>query len=351
MSTILKRVIFFGLLALLSLVVLLNVVFRSRFNPAIPITELIFAGKTVEQIYIDGAFYSGAKFASSKCLKESIEDSRNNIPFLSCLLNDKHLNLFGNINISARINFITHEFLNYSIIDNISKRSVEFSLSKNENLIFLPQRRYRSSQKRYFDTFGQNIFIDRYLVNKNEILKSSRELGDNFNIIKFAQNYCFSRSSFLLFDEFFDAATFYPVSIKRKRPKVIINSPYPWGIGELHHDLYKVRSGIRKFKKSDCQFLISKECRDEVDYLEVPTWMGIYETLGGDIELFSSVGDFSLSLSSSFLPMKSSWHQLGKRVSWNGDFRELINSLDDQTHMLLESAKQSDLSFRCMRFE
>src|SRR5690606_25169185 len=88
--------------------------------------------------------------------------------------------------------------------------------------------------------------------------------------------------------------------------------------------LYRARSGKWKVNQEDCRKAYVKECEElapiETFADNVPTWSGIFDTIGGVAEYFENPYSekTNLFISHANLPAASTWHELGRYAHWNG---------------------------------
>lgn len=252
--------------------------------------------------------------------------------------------------------------------------SLSFILEPNELEVELPQRLYAYGEFRErddwrFDTFNRNILIDKFLVSYRDIAewvyldkKSAFAQKVSFPTSKLEwvkpasglsveqmQAFCAFRGKQLMPAHLFDAATFVPVDIEESRPQKVVRGPYPWTYQR------KLQFTDRPFDPQFCQQIYSAECIGQAAYEFFDTrqtsWIGMAQILGGYFEylvnpLFPAQ---NIKASSFYLSYQSTWHQLGKRLSWDElGFGYAHFEWPNDTLLQGEYSKYK-IGFRCMR--
>lgn len=224
--------------------------------------------------------------------------------------------------------------------------------------IKLDQRVYITKAKKEFlwDSYGQNIKIDRYpvsvsevnwwisfdheapknkyLEDKKEWYKPSRNLS-----VKEKKDFCAFKGRRILESHIFDAATVLPSITNKPQNKFLKIYPYPWTKNTKDVFAYKAKntSNLEPLLTfENCQRIFSKECFEKFDFKYYSTnnisWNGLNMILGGFSEYLVNRLDLEqvVKRSSSSLSISAKEHQLVLRSTMQDD---------DQ------------LVFRCMREE
>jgi hypothetical protein len=194
------------------------------------------------------------------------------------------------------------------IIDFMEKNSgVEFS-TRLEHFChsrFLPEKIYSAGADPYgedvWDNYGRKLFIDTgYALHANS-LKPILDL-------KGKKEYCYLRGKTLLQSHIFDAASFFPTKYEYG---FMFKSYFPWGKSREIKTM--------ELQKKDCERIYTKECEKlKLNYLQMRPaigWLGVYHTLGSEVEQFENLfhEDLILKKSNKSLERKNSWHRNGKR--------------------------------------
>lgn len=218
----------------------------------------------------------------------------------------------------------------------------------------LPSGVYSSGPRGYAEEIwsneNQEIWIDRFYVSQYKIKKWFQAKNIPHGKLAFSprpalhlslqkmQEFCRDQKGQLLQSQILDAASFYPAEGENS---LQLKSFYPW-------------SKARELKK-DCEHFIYQGCDPVADLNRSGvSWMGIFHTLGGEIEVVDNPFQprANLKLSSIFLPVDSPWHQLGLRAHWSG--RGLgANEFDLREQYLgrwRADIKISGVAFRCMYY-
>lgn len=195
-----------------------------------------------------------------------------------------------------------------------------------------------------WDSYGQNISIDRFYVNtyqvarwKNPQIKLSYEESIKPATglsIKERFDFCLDQGGHLLKSHVMDATSFYP---QEGQVGLIKKSFYPW-------------SKVSRLKK-DCESFNYKGCPpiSSMDRVGV-SWNGVFHVLGSLPEVFQNpfLPKANLKVSHQELPAENPWHQLGLRATWEGradfDFREKYLGKLDKTEEI------KGVAFRCMYY-
>ena len=232
---------------------------------------------------------------------------------------------------------------------------------------YLPQRVYGYGKKTkrkdfLWDNFGQHWFIDRRQVTHREIHewveqtgrklreKLSSRLEDHYRSVgslypEEMQAYCEFRGKQVAQAHLLDGAFFFP------RPPSS-RGPYPWGKMNFQNFLSQLEKGGANLKY--CQKIPSRECQNELKSFEgfssSPTWMGVFQALGGLPEFVKNplFPRRNINISSFYFPLESPVHEIGNRVHWDGmGFQRFHFSL--RTFSLPEEISQLQIGFRCMK--
>lgn len=247
------------------------------------------------------------------------------------------------------------------------------------NDIFLPRRIYgygKESNKWYWDNFNQNIYIDKFLVSNRDIaewisysnnskLRSKyKKIFENKKILSNAatsishsdmENYCHFKGKYLLEAHVYDAATSFPGDYQNTMPEYVTRYPYPWMTGRKRSFLYKMNKNDDYMpSESDCKKAYVKECFNILPYEQHDTasysWVGIFQILGGPMEMLNNRIDSHLNLkvSSYYLSGRDSKQVLSKRFFWDWSLESDTNvkSIDQNLNV-----KDPDIGFRCMSFK
>lgn len=211
----------------------------------------------------------------------------------------------------------------------------------------LPQRRFSfnaNGKEIRWDNFDRHIYIDRYPVSFRDIQEWQEATGmklQNLNLDELAirqrhlavqglnaqemRSYCRYRGKRLATAQIFEAASYHPRDRKKVRPSRIVKTPYPWSIYRKSDFLFKARKNRINVTHEDCRKAYVKECTQLIEpenYNDgIPTWSGVFDTIGGVPEYFEN--EFNpkqnFFVSNVNLPASSLWHELGKYAYWNGE--------------------------------
>ena len=250
--------------------------------------------------------------------------------------------------------------------------------------VYLPQKQYKMhisskniNSELVWDNFGRHIFIDKYMVSVRDIKDWIEYGGDEFKEIfkevkieksylpsfpatnltlKQMKSYCKFRGKHLLNAHTFDASTFLP----SKNGDNIVLYPYPW-------NKRKSKSFLNNSKfdnnfittKKHCNKVYTKECLELLPFkffsVRATSWSGIYNPLGGYLEVFRNpyIPTENLKASSFYFNNRSDWHQLGRRAYWDGSGFTINNFLWEfkAEEFLKPDGKENNfkVGFRCMR--
>lgn len=250
--------------------------------------------------------------------------------------------------------------------------SSSFLLQSNCDDSYLPQRKYAAGvQKTYrhewtWDNFNQHIYIDRFPVTfwdlhffsdlKIPYPKDKKDWRLPASGLTSAQmeNYCLKIGKEILQSQVFDAASFLPMDLNNASPSRVVRAPYPWSRRKTDGHLYKAKKGELSLTTENCRRVYTKECLKLFpfgDYEKyAPTWMGIFQSLGGYFEYVKNPREpkQNLKASSLYFDAKSEAQQLGYRLYWDGEdflYRN-FNWKYDSPDTAEETFK---VTFRCMK--
>lgn len=207
---------------------------------------------------------------------------------------------------------------------------------------YLPERFYSYGKKNdpwemEWDNVGRNIYIDKFLVSRLDInwwvsteKKSEKYFTQNpeewplpaltLNLTE-QEEYCAWLGKRRMEAHLYDAATFMPGSLNQPFPDFIFKT---WSYWERDKSKTFFLSKD-KLKEGDCTRAWVKGCAEKFPFrpfdTNSATWMGIYQTSGGEMEALKNTIDHTqtLELSSYYLERNSEFHQLGSRGEWNGE--------------------------------
>ena len=208
-----------------------------------------------------------------------------------------------------------------------------------------------------WDNFKQDIFIDKFPVSNwqvNEWIKAFNKkikrsvFYSSTNSYQYSTNltekekkeFCEDHGRTVLNSRVFDAATFFrkPDEVMKSDFLYIPREPYPWGFKKEESPLYQATTDDQfEFSTNYCSMIYSKECLGKKDMnffsTDYPSWVGIYELLGGFPEFVENKLDEQQSLIPSSFSQKfsSKLNQLG--------IRKRMDYL----------ASNSKIQFRCMK--
>jgi hypothetical protein len=264
--------------------------------------------------------------------------------YMACYL--KSLPIDNNdLDFKIKQKIYSYRFVSYSIDDKSrfiatlkeknTKKRVNLRFNNSCKDTYLPQSYYHSGARDedgdLWDNKGRHFYIDKHYVNRGDInLWKTKKLEKNRNEfylpevrlkLKEKKDYCHSVGGHLLQSHIFDGASYIP----SKSNRYIYRFPYPWTKKVKINNL-----GI----KYACNYFVFKECLKKSKlihhYPYSVTWMGIFNSLGNEVEEFDSKFDpnQSLKISSKELIFFSWAHQIG--------FRKQSTSFDQKS------------AFRCM---
>ncbi len=224
--------------------------------------------------------------------------------------------------------------------------SSEFSL-KLENTcrsVRLPENFYVSvyNGEDYWDNFGQDIFVDKNYITEWDIshkyngklfFTKKDELKPSLSLSTAEKNkFCEKEGGQLLPAHIFEAASFYPLDGKPISEDI---PRFHWG---------KPKKGEMELNKVFCEKNYVKGCEDHLPYIlhndYGASWIGIYGTLGSEIEEFKNTfgEDKVYKLSSRYFRRDSRWH----------DVRLKTNELPSFPRKRNENIENTGAAFRCM---
>lgn len=246
---------------------------------------------------------------------------------------------------------------------------------------YLPQRVYAYgpySKNRYvkdwrWDNFNREIFVDRFKVTYRDLAEwidySGLDLRGKIKVPKekslwakaavdvlpkYMREYCAFKGKHILSSHVFDAATFHPGDYDKKRLSKVPRGPYPWTRKKYDSFLYKARRDKNfAFKDSFCKKVFTKECIGRVPFIQHSTnsgsWIGIFQVMGGYLEHMRNVVHPSKNVfvSSFYFSFRSAWHELGRRIFWDGEDFKYKNF---KWEGYVDEFGSYRVGFRCMRY-
>ncbi len=173
------------------------------------------------------------------------------------------------------------------------------------------------------------------------------------------EQFCFDHGKELLNARVLDAASAYVLTTPKRGDKYISRSAYPWRGREKNNFLYIAgHDESFEFNKEYCKKIYTKECLEygglDIFFRRATSLSGMNNTLGGYPEAVKNkrFPKSNLRASSFLFSIKSSWHQIGKRVQWNGMIGDKSNItwMDEKSiYGDLPSEQNVPIAFRCMR--
>ena len=240
-----------------------------------------------------------------------------------------------------------------------TKEKIYLKFSRYCHITFLPKKIYskgpESNQEEVWDNFHSDFFVDKFLVSNFDVsswngrkynLQNLYKASTDLNLSE-RKRYCHSQGKYLLSSRVFDAATIFPT---KRSDNFSFKPPYPWSKKRV--------SFYENLNIKMCSKIYTKECDKFFEfssYLPVSvSWIGIFNSLGGHMESFSSYvfRHSEIKVSSKYLEANSPWHELGIKATWEG------SSLDPERfkfkNIYSSSSREYDLSnfkvgFRCMQ--
>jgi hypothetical protein len=256
----------------------------------------------------------------------------------------------------------------------VDKFKFQFALEDFCGESYLPQRVYahgpfKAGEEDWrWDNFNRIIIVDKHLVTNREYLEWKNLLGHP--VLKKKMNlsspvvhllpdemmkFCSFRGKQLMNSLVFDAATFFPGDLNKKRPMRVFRSPYPWSRVKSDAFLYQARYYEDFiFKNQYCKKAYTFECQSSFSYssfqFKANSWRGLSNILGGKMEYMKNpvYPKENLKSSSKYFLATSKVHELGKRDFWNGmgHFSEHF-SFEINPEII---PKSFEVGFRCMRY-
>ncbi|MEI8347971.1 MAG: hypothetical protein WCG27_10930, partial [Pseudomonadota bacterium] len=193
-----------------------------------------------------------------------------------------------------------------------------------------------------FDTFGQGIYIDKFLASNRDIAEwldidplADKSLNSiittkmlmapaiGLNPQQMA-DYCQFKGKELLAAHLLDAASFHPGDYQDNKPLYNLRGNYPQTRKESQAFLYQAKNQANFiFKDEYCSQVYTQECRGRPYSAyghNAVSWIGIFQTLGGIMEMVRNPIDPTRNVraSSFYFPAYSSWHALGRRAHCEG---------------------------------
>ena len=257
----------------------------------------------------------------------------------------------------------------FTIEDNQSRQRLDLLLENNCQEVYLQNRAYAygeeiegkknaDAEDYRFDNFGQNIYIDRFLVTNDDVNEwidfsnpdftrglakhTGNDLFQPATQLSYSQmeNFCSYVGKQVLEARFFDAATFLPMDMNDTLPKKNNRSPYYWT---------KKKSEF----KADCNLIFAEDClakkTNRINNVN-PSWAGLTDPMGGVFEVFRNPIDpeSNLKASSFYFNFKSPWHKLGFRAGWDGEGFD-SRHFDFKGIAPEKTENKYQVGFRCMR--
>lgn len=352
--------------------------------------ELVEKAKIINTIWTEGDYknyLSQNKIDCGEWLENKNPKRLNcNPQLIQCFAHKT--DLFGSIKVSPKLNLIGSYALNiphnsYGLKLTKDQYQMDLVLENFCHEMYLPKRLYASEdnsdrKKTWWDNFDRHLFVDRFLVSEFDVVKwleadkdflGAKELSKKFtaNTMKPAlglrkdemERFCLFRGKQLLTASIFDGAAMHPRDPDDLKPKYPVRSLWPWSrkkkSGPIHR--YQNKEDFdpeQDIKKEDCAQVYSKECLKKFPELEfasgAPTWTGIFEVMGHQLEYLKNELFYkrNLKASSIHFPFISKWHQLGKRAFWDGTYfgpRSFNFRLEDPD----KDFKSLKVGFRCYR--
>mgnify|MGYP003684593191 CR=1 FL=1 len=211
--------------------------------------------------------------------------------------------------------------IKFKVFEEKTSRLFWVKLKNSCRTIELPENKYLSIYQRTeaWDNYNRSFKIDKHYITQwdienryqnkffyrnSTILKPSLDL--NFEEKK---NFCKSEGGTLLASHVFEAATMFPVDTLTS----VKNIPkYHWG---------KIRKNDFILSKSFCKRMYVKGCSKYLPYElyneNGVSWIGLYHSLGGEIETFDNYfsSERVYKISSKFFPIDSTWHNVKMKNS------------------------------------
>jgi hypothetical protein len=227
-----------------------------------------------------------------------------------------------------------------------------------------------------FDTFGQSIYVDKFPVSNLDIaqwinadpehpLRTWRIKPEYYSwpatglTPQQMQDYCAFRGKELLTGPILDAASFHPTDESIDKPLKNLRGPYPGSRMERKSFLYDALNK-KNFEFSDqfCRQVYTHECLGlsySAYYPSAISWIGIFQTLGGVMEMTRNpLGGPQVKASSSYFDADSPWHALGQRVLWEGPgfYKENFQwtPIDSDSFFPPDTVEPLKMGFRCMTY-
>ena len=251
---------------------------------------------------------------------------------------------------------------------------LSFILEPNRLEVALPARIYAYGQFKErddwrFDTLNRSILIDRFMVSYRDIaewvyLDKLNPLAQKVSFptsklewvkpaiglsIEQMQAFCAFRGKQLLPAHIYDAASFMPVDLDEARPQKVVRGPYPWSYQR------KLQFVGDDFDVQYCQKVYSADCIGNAPFeffdRRQSSWIGMAQLLGGYMEYLHNplYPKENVKASSFYFDYQSSFHQLGKRLSWDSQGFGYKNFEWTNEGAPLGEYTKYKIGFRCMR--
>lgn len=223
----------------------------------------------------------------------------------------------------------------YRFTTNLSSKVLSVKLENYCHQTYLPQKIYstglRQDLEYAWDNYNQDIFIDKYYVNRYQvrkwIKKNKQDMileGDHLPALNLTlsqmKEFCHNHGKALLQSHIFDASSFFPSVFKNG---YIFKSKYPWGS--------------------------SKKDPAKIQNL---SWNGVEYVLGGEMEVFDNLftEKRNLKVSSQYLKSDNFWHRNGLRAFWQGEslLQDQFDFLEIYSGKRYEVQNKNGVAFRCM---
>ena len=150
----------------------------------------------------------------------------------------------------------------------------------------------------------------------------------------------------------YDSASFIPDSGDPQK-KTVPRTPYHWS--RSRKDSFLEDSA--PLQKEDCSKAYVRECKDilplEENIYGSPSWIGMFQVLGGFMEAFDNPfrPHRNLKISNHELSRDSPWHRIGRRGHWDGKGLALSNINFGRWKREAHLSVPLKITFRCMKYD
>ena len=345
------------------------------------------------KMWTSGASDSEWKEINTYCpelnVKSNVDStySRCNTTFFNCYLKKqkyslKEFNKETFYKIVSRQTSLERFIPHYSVRTSILLGDDYYNIDLEDSCrdVYLPKQIYgykfantKPTKSRKFtwtwDNKTQDIFIDKFLATNLEVNQwistTKQNLEKHFpqerasvNLTKNKmKEYCEFKGKRLASATVIEAATFYPTAGSYLPGGVLLRNDYPWTRRKKESFLYAL--SIKKeidLTKEDCSRAYTRDCFEVTPFVthqtSSSTWAGIFQTLGGEFEVYQNSLEKKRNLraSSFYFEGENKVQKIGEKIYWDGQ-AHLDKNIDWSNNKPSGvSGRSLEIGFRCMKY-